>query len=318
MDELFIEYLEHLFTKKSVDKVKNEHKEYWLDILKDFENAKTTMGFQNQETTFSILYTKGLWNENHFNGIKEDIRRGAYIKGKRLRMTFDIIKNMIKKVSKQIKSHGESLLELDELKDIDAIMMVGGFSNSKILIDKIKQIVKSTVPVVVPEEAELSVVKGAVFFGWNQEKVLSRRAKYTYGCRVSNEFVSGKHPEKYAYCNTEEDGSKTKWCYNVFDKVVTVNQEIKLDETISRSWNKISHNQTTVQFDVYVTSKDDATYVTDEGVEFIGSVTLNFTKGNNLNSLTSQFIFGGTELKVIVVDESSGETVEGSFAFLSQ
>ena len=83
-------------------------------------------------------------------------------------------------MAKSISSHTTELLGKRENKNlIDFIVMVGGFSKSPIVVQEVKDNV--SIPVIVPESPELSVVQGAVMFGWKPEIVKSRKSKRTYG-----------------------------------------------------------------------------------------------------------------------------------------
>ena len=314
---MFIEYLEQLFTKKKVENVKNNQRECWLQLLREFQSAKHNTRAGNRNDTASFSYNPELWN-SEFIAIAESIKQGASIKGKRLRVKTEVIKDMIQKVCLDIKNHGIKLLNIDRLKDIDAILMVGGFSNSEILVNSVKKIVSSEVSVVVPEEAELAVVKGAVLFGWNQDKIVSRRSKHTYGYGYSTKFVSGKHSEKRAYYARGKNGEKIKNCDYLFCKLVTVNQEVKVNETIDRIISPLNIDQTNVSLHIHVTNKDDVMYTDEEDVEEVGKVNYifpNVEKGFD-REIRIRFMFGGTEIKVKVIDEASQQTIsESSFIY---
>jgi hypothetical protein len=47
--------------------------------------------------------------------------------------------------------------------------------------------------VVVPEDAELAVLKGAVLFGHKPDYIVARIARYTYGVRISSDFNQDIH-----------------------------------------------------------------------------------------------------------------------------
>ncbi|XP_078334084.1 heat shock 70 kDa protein 12A-like [Crassostrea virginica] len=49
--------------------------------------------------------------------------------------------------------------------------------------------------VIVPQEAGLAVLRGAVVFGYNPKAIDSRIAKYTYGVKTNEEFDTEKHME---------------------------------------------------------------------------------------------------------------------------
>jgi molecular chaperone DnaK (HSP70) len=70
-----------------------------------------------------------------------------------------------------------SAMPLDELK---TILLVGGFSESKLLQEGIQRHFPS-IAVRTPSEPSTAVVKGAVDFGHCPEKIRFRMSPYTYG-----------------------------------------------------------------------------------------------------------------------------------------
>jgi hypothetical protein len=68
----------------------------------------------------------------------------------------------------------------------------GGFSGCKILQDKIRSFFPNY-HVIVPEDAELAVLKGAVLFGHKPDYIVARIARYTYGVSVMNDFNPAIH-----------------------------------------------------------------------------------------------------------------------------
>jgi archaeosine-15-forming tRNA-guanine transglycosylase len=62
----------------------------------------------------------------------------------------------------------------------------------KIFIEIIQDKIKSFFPsyrVIVPEDAELAVLKGAVLFGHKPDYIVARIARYTYGVECQEDFV---------------------------------------------------------------------------------------------------------------------------------
>ncbi|WAR26713.1 HS12A-like protein [Mya arenaria] len=103
--------------------------------------------------------------------------------------------------------------------DIEAIVLVGGFSNSSLLQQSIKsRFVRHTI--IIPNDADLVVLKGAVIFGHKPELITQRVSKYTYGLRMKMPFVDNVHKESYKVIR--EDGKVC--CGNCFDIHITVGQ----------------------------------------------------------------------------------------------
>ena len=76
--------------------------------------------------------------------------------------------------------------------------MVGGLSNSPIVVQEVKKHA-SSIPVIVPENPELSVVQGAVMFGWKPDMFKSRKSKRSYGTLVIRDFLENIDPERLMF-----------------------------------------------------------------------------------------------------------------------
>ena len=119
--------------------------------------------------------------------IKEKIKGTSY-KGKitwtgdKMRMNPNIIKDLFKGPADKIVKHVNDLFQHPKVKNVSAIIMVGGFSECAIIQEAVKNNFSSRVRVIIPEDAGLAVVKGAVLFGHNPKAITARNAQCKYPC----------------------------------------------------------------------------------------------------------------------------------------
>lgn len=93
---------------------------------------------------------------------------------------FENIKNKVEQLIGQVESKGEKL---------NFIFLVGGFSESPYLKSEIlKKFQNNKVQVLVPRRPQVSVVRGACFYGYNPRSISSRVAKRTYGINTLTVF----------------------------------------------------------------------------------------------------------------------------------
>ena len=189
-----------------------------------------------------------------------------------------------------------------------------GFSNSPILQEEVKSVIEYT-PLLVPEESELAVVKGAVTFGWKPETILARKCRYTYGIATAKRFESGTDPlSKKIF---DDDG----WalCSRRFGKLVEEMQAVHIGETITEIYRPIKHNQKNVKLPVYYSKNRSIRYVDELGCEYLGEliVPMPDTTGGISREVKVLVRFGETEFRVDAEDLTSGNKVNASFDFLS-
>ena len=276
VDRLFEAYLVSFLSEPVVQKIKKDYPVDWLEMMRGFENIKRDI--DHTHTDFCLFSLK----PSIFNVYKElqivDLRkcfgnniyaRGATLDDTILNIPKGLIFTMFEEVCNDIAKHVTGLLHREEIKDINSIIMVGGFSNASILSDKIKSISGNT-PVIVPEEAELAVLKGATLFGWNTDFIAKRRSKKTYGRRVAIKFNPELDRGREAHPNSEGE----LHCLERFYTLVTVNQEIYVGHKIRHVTFPFQHEQDIVSFDIYASEKEVVRYCDEAGVEKIGKFVL--------------------------------------------
>jgi len=100
---------------------------------------------------------------------------------------YKIMYNFIKKQANSICEIIKNILESSD-EEINSIILVGGYSSNDILISEIKQEILSlyNINFLQPERPYLSVMEGAVYFGLDSNKIVQRKAKYTFGIKLWN------------------------------------------------------------------------------------------------------------------------------------
>jgi len=167
-----------------------------------------------------------------------------------------------------------------------------------------------------PEEADLAVVRGAVSFGWNPDKITSRKSRKTYGIKACNKFREGIDPESLTFF----DYRGVKKCDKVFDCLIKVNQTVEAGEIISRVHNPINPKAKSVEIFLFATSKENVAYTNEPDVFKVGSVILNMpdTTGGTNRKIKINLQLGQTEFKLDVTDVTTGNTVAATYDFLTQ
>ena len=196
---------------------------------------------------------------------------------------------------------------------VDFILMVGGFSESPMLHGYIRQAFPDK-KVVIPNEAGLAVLKGAVIFGHNTNMVKERKAKYTYGIGTSAEFIHGEHPEeKKIY---KDDG--VSLCKDLFGVHVQVGSTIKTGQShVARNYKVTRKLQNAMEFEVCASKKRNPRFITDPGCIKLGTLLLEIPGVGLERSADVHLMFGETELHVFAVDKQTGNEVTAKFDFLS-
>ena len=302
VNRLFEEFLVKLFSKDNIEYIKRNCHNEWMRIVHDFEKAKKKIEATSQEGTISIGTSELCpWNHDHFNNIDVDLRKGVQLKkGGRLIISKEIIKGMVSIVAIEIKDHITNILKEVDLESLNAILMVGGFSNSNIIFEEMNKLVRGRVPLIVPENTELCVVKGAVLFGWKTDVIRTRKSRLTYGIGVTRTFKDG-HDEARSY----KDESGKKKCKNCFRTLVTINDDISLNQKVEIvTYHKRHGDIDYSKISLFAAKKTNVMYQDEDGVEMIGKIRIPYTEESRGKQITSSIYFGSTEICLLYTSPS--------------
>ena len=173
--------------------------------------------------------------------IKELNMSGVRFKSGKLILDHDRSTQLFTPLFREISSHLLGLLSNPELQSVHSILMVGGFSECRLLQEEIRVLFgeKSSygLRILVPANAQLSVLQGAVAFGHDPCEVSARIARMTYGLKVSEKFDPLVHDKMQKV--TKSDG--TEMCSNVFRPIAVFGDEITFGEVKSTKTVFLSH-----------------------------------------------------------------------------
>lgn len=324
VDEAFEEYLTTMLSKSVIEQVKKKHPCDWVDMMCDFERIKRGVSHESNDDFVLFMMRPcicdiylAVYEVNLMTAFQNNISgKGASLRGKnRLQIPKGVITEMIQNVSKSIRTHTDNLLQKSNIQDANFIMMVGGFSNAKIVVEDIKNLIGGRIPVIVPEEAELSVVKGAVIFGWKPDIISLRKSRKTYGISMVSNFKEGTDPERLAFF----DDDNTKKCKMVFDKLVSANQDIDVHQTVSRTYFPVYNLQTEMNIILYASDEEDVQYCDEMGVAKIGFLVVPMPDvvGNKNRKVAIDVSFGNTEFRIDGRDLTTNKHVNATYDFLT-
>jgi len=236
----------------------------------------------------------------------------TYTTGK-IRVDYAILRSWFDESCRRTIEHVRNLFQQPQNKDVDTILMVGGFSDSPILQDKIKSAF-SNKRIIIPEEAGTAVLKGAVMFGHDPLVIHSRIARCSYGISVYRDFDSFAHPFEKSILR----GGVRK-CKDVFAPHVKKGQELVVGQAqTSQRYAKLDEKQITLDFDIYTSSEENPRFVTDPGCEHLGQLEVDVSaESGKEEGILVKMIFGGTEIVVEAENENTKKVKKATFNFLT-
>ena len=197
--------------------------------------------------------------------VKRSIEQSDYNGRVELKRTKDklaidesILAAMFDASSSNIVSHLRKLFSQPEIEGIKTLILVGGFADSSLIAKDIRDAFHDK-EVIVPQDASLVVLKGAVLYGHNPKSITSRKMPFTYGISTAVPFDKMHHPE---HKKTIKNGIEK--CEDVFSIFFEAGQTVIPDTTTAvRSFNPPTDYVAYIE--VYRTKERRPVFISDEG-----------------------------------------------------
>ena len=307
VDKSFQDFLEEIFGKDVFEEFSKVGKSDFLEIFRDFEVKKRTI-HDNMDGKITIkipavlnetfqAFNKGktIKEKNKSHKFAQDI---SFLSDK-IRISPTVAKAFFEGTITANISHLKQLFEKKEVRDVESVLMVGGFSECPMLAERVK---KASVGkrLIIPQDAGLVILKGAVLFGHDPSLIKERKSKYTYGIKMLNEFDPKVHPEEKKITKTNGD----VWCCDIFSKHIEIDESIPVGIPQFRKPYSGHEDDNECNIDVYYTLDTNPVYVTDKGCNMAAHLTIPLKHSGTREEFDVEFTFGGTEIEVKAVLKS--------------
>lgn len=196
---------------------------------------------------------------------------------------------------------------LDEHRDVDTIVVVGGYGSSQVVSEEIQRRFGPDgygKNVIIPSgdlRPQAAVVHGAAYFGLNTRVIETRPAPYTFGVRSNILWFKGcGYPESDAKWDEELKEMRVN---DVFSTIVNKGDRVSPFQEFpsNSSFSALYQSQSVVSFDVYSSSAFCPKKTTEKTCEKLGTVTVPCRSQDDTFGVIFTF---GEELKVEVVSEN--------------
>ncbi|XP_056023163.1 heat shock 70 kDa protein 12A-like [Ostrea edulis] len=192
----FLEMLEVLFGKEAIENLKHDDLEEYLLTCRSFENKKRIISDEYCQT-FRLKLPSVLLENCDFEIMHKRIDSFyskeliSLYKGT-LKISPSLMKTFFEKSIGKIKEHMCNVIKLNS--KVKSVLLLGGYGGSNLLQRELKRTFPEKT-IIMPQESDLSVVKGAVLFGYYPLAISCRKMRFSYGVEGYAPFEKGKHPE---------------------------------------------------------------------------------------------------------------------------
>ncbi|XP_045157694.2 heat shock 70 kDa protein 12A-like [Mercenaria mercenaria] len=315
VDKDFEDWLLKVFSREVYDRFKSEFTEDWQDFWRDFEIKKRSITHNKTPARVNLrfpLSLKEVYTSINGDSISDSLssyRDQLTLQGDKMKFSAECFRSFFTNSVQNIISHVKDVLKEC---NVEAILMVGGYSESPIL----QHAVQTAFPdkdIVLPREASSTILRGALIFGHSPRSISERVLKYTYGIEICMPFKEGKHPESK---RVVYDGDSK--CIGIFDKLVEKNQAVKVGKAQARKmYNPTAINQSVIPIRFFASNILDPQYV-DQDCFAVGELTVEISDPDDdlSRELFISLSFSGTEIVVEAEDKKAERKFVTSINFL--
>lgn len=297
VDNAFMRYMKAVFGTTVWDKFKRDYMSEVLDIQRHFEAKKRTIGEHCKRKEINLQFPRDLFDAYKESHSKEFTSIDGVSRHKdKLKISKEKIESLFEETTTAIVKHLQTLLKKTSLARIHTILMVGGYSDSALLRRKIIDQF-SNITVICPDDAVLSVVKGAVIFGRIPDLIQERICPRTYGIACNEPFNAEIHHVALKYYYDER-----AFCCDIFKVLVRKGDSVIIGKddfkTVFHPTRKLDTKATV---GVYSSSEQDPKFVFGINQQEVGVLELDMKdlrKGGEREIIVS-LIFKSTELTVV-------------------
>jgi len=249
INEYFMDrVIKPLIGEENINKIKNEllktgKYSYWIEFENDIETKKKRFNYITQSRDYFEI------NCQFFKILKIDIQKkiekfndshkcewrlcSGDFNEYEICFPYQILLDFMEELASKVKDLIVPILETVE--EINYIIFTGGASLNPIFFQifenfqsfKYKNFSKA-------ENPEAAIALGSVLFALNTHIINPRKAKYTFGIEVTENWDDSKHKTGgIKYFNKFEKKFK---CINIFSKFITKGDELRPDQVIEKSY----------------------------------------------------------------------------------
>ncbi|RIA82246.1 hypothetical protein C1645_881134 [Glomus cerebriforme] len=315
IDKEFLNALRKILGDRAIDLLEDKHYKQMQYMIQDFSShAKLPFTGDKSEFTSYELDLEDI-APDVMEYVTEEIRHKMEENDWLIVFEYEDIKSMfdpfIERIIKMIQ------VQLDNNRETcSAMFLVGGFSQSKYLQNRIIQEFQHRVKnISIPPCPIAAISRGAALYGIsmrnsasNLNKTSSHKfiinecvLKYTYGIRVSFEWKDGDPIER------KDNGRILK-----FHRMARRGTVVKLDQEFTLGTMPTCPDQDTIKFLIYYTTKYDAQYCDEDGMELLGNLLISLPDvhlGRNRPVLFA-LTFGQMEVTATAKNQLNGQNYQ--------
>lgn len=317
INEKFESFLVDIFGSDVIGQVRKDDPTDYHELLCTFELKKVSFMpksvstdvifkipysfLQCYETINNVKFQHGEWTRKYANNV-------TFSKDK-LTIKSTLFVSWMNEAVSNIVVFMQDIFAKEHLRDIHTVLAVGGFSKSKVLMDKLRE-EHPDVTFIIPEDTDLAVLKGAILYAFDPRCITCRVAQCTYGCPIQMPY----DPIKYAGRKKIIGVNNRYMVDHIFHKHVEIGQVLYQDDIpIEHEYFPTIEDHTSISLEFYASSDENPKYTDDASCSFLGVLHFELVQRGRVFVRINA---SGTELVAIVREEKTNDEFKGYFSLI--
>lgn len=316
VDADFKKFFHSLFGSEFSELYVKKYKVDFLDLQYEFELKKRLFDLESETGTTIELPASlvKMYTSKYKQSLQFMIDDTEYV-GRILSQEDSIIleKSLMKDIFgpaiKSIMGYLTTLSRDPELKQCDAIILVGGFADSPVVSGAVKYFFPNS-NIIMLKEAELAVLRGGVLLGHYPGPEIVLKTPFSYGLGMAVPFSDSTHPRNKRFV-----ARNIQYCADVFQPHISGGKQYVTGDFSSPSRLKLNRPlQKRVAIPVYVSRHRYSKFTTDDHCSLLGKLYVNVPdQKEGRATVKVEMALLGDSIIVSGTDEVSDETTEASF-----
>lgn len=290
--------------------------EDYLSIFKEFEAKKREVSDKVVRIKIPLKFDHCVKNKIQ-GGLAKALQNSIY--GERITYKNNKLCLQLSEFEKLFKNAIDGIIKCvvdiftnKDFDDVKDVIMVGGFSDCKLIQKALREKFK-TRNFIIPTEAGLAVLKGAVYFGHLPNAISRRAARYTYGIQICRKFKPGEDPEDKKITVGGIDR-----CKDVLHPLVKRGERIEPGCEYPVVCHSLKPSQGKIECGIYVSKEVNPKFVDEKGCRLLCKVSVQLPPGVNNAEIEEIITFGETEITFRARQLETGRLFETSFDMLDE
>ncbi|VDI16454.1 Hypothetical predicted protein [Mytilus galloprovincialis] len=294
-----------------MESFKSEEYEDYINLFRELERKKQTIRSDAESKVVINLPVSllDLVKQTH-KRVTEVIEQSPYKEAvtnskQKMYISPNTFRDLCKPTIRAVIKHIKTIHKDQTANDINILMIVGELSEGKMVQDAMHKYFGESKTVIIPNEAGMAILKGAVLFAFQPMHKGTHTAKYTYGVKCWSDW----NPELYPASKEVIINDKSK-CKDIFYTLLSKEDTFTTGFTVSTIISVATNSRNTFDCLIFISSNLKPRFTTDPSCKQLSHIKVLLPAQYKDNEIEVMLTFWDDEILVRTKELKSGKMYE--------